>query len=114
MLMLSAAGLEELLIGELKATQPDKQSLAPKGVAPMAIYFWAAVAPGLSAGGVMHVSQFLRQPLYRHANCFSRPNTRAGERFNIGMGFKPINCGLSGLHRYVRLANRVEDLQQAA
>ena len=114
MLMLSPIGLEQLLVGELDATKPALNSLTPTDVAPQAIYFWAAVAPGIAAGAVMQISQFLRQPLYRHANCFSRPNTPAGERFNIGMGFKPVECGTPGLMRYVRLANRGETIQQAA
>ena len=114
MLMLSAQGLEELLIGELKGTGPNFRSLAPKGVAPAAIYFWAAVAPGLVSGGIMQVSRFLRDPLYRHANCYSRPNTPAGENFNTVIGFKPVICGTPGLMRYVRLANRDDELQQAA
>ncbi len=109
MLMLSTIGLEELLIGKLKAINPDLHSLTPKDTAPEAIYFWAAVAPGLSAGGVLHISQFLRKSLYCQANCYSRPNTPAGMNFNIGMGFVPVNCGTPGLYRYVRLANRQEN-----
>jgi hypothetical protein len=114
MLMLSPFGLEELLVGKFVGTKPDFRWLAPEGVAPAAIYFWVAVAPGLAVGGVMQVSQVLRNPLFRHANCFSRPNTPAGERFNIAMGFEPVTCGTPGLYRYVRLANRDDEFKQAA
>ena len=106
MLMLSAIGLEELLLGELNVINPNMRSIAPRGVAPSGIYFWAAVAPGIAVGGVMQVSNFLRDPLYNRANCFSRPNTPAGKRFNINMGFKAISCGTPNLYRYVRLANQ--------
>ena len=114
MLMLTPIGLERLLIGEFAPLDPDPICLASRMMTPAAIYNWAVVAPGLAIEGIHHVSLFLRQPMYRHANLFSRPNTPEGIRLNVGLGSAPLKVAAPGLYRYVRLANRADRLGQAA
>lgn len=105
MLMLSALGLEYLLLGELDVRNPNLSALVPKTAAPAAIYHWAIVGPGIGAEGARQVSRYLRQPLFRYSNLFSRPTTPRGLNFMIGLGFMPIRCSTEGLYRYVRCAN---------
>ncbi|MGI9384571.1 MAG: hypothetical protein ACR2PO_15580 [Methyloligellaceae bacterium] len=114
MLMLTPIGLERLLIGEFRPLDPDPICLASRMMTPAAIYNWAVVAPGLAIEGILHVSLFLRQPMYRHANLFSRPNTPEGVRLNVSLGSLPLEGAAPGLYRYVRLANRADPLGQAA
>lgn len=106
MLMLSAEGLEQLLLGELDARNPHPNALLPKTEVPAAIYKWAIVGPGIAMEGASHVSQYLRQPLYRYSNLFSRPTTPRGLKFKVNLGFRPIQSGTNGLYRYVRRAKR--------
>ena len=114
LLMLNALGLEKLLLGELDTLNPSTALLATRMSTPAAIYTWAVVAPGIAIEGVFHLSRFLNQPIYRHANLFTRPVTLEGIRLILGIGFKPIGCPTPGLHRYERLANRAMRLPQAA
>lgn len=114
MLMVTPLGIERLLLGEFNYLQPELNCLARTGEQPAAIYNWAVVAPRLAAEGVYHVSQFLRKPLYRSANLYSRPNTPSGVQFNLRLGARPIESGTDGLYRYVRLANRQPAFAQAA
>jgi len=114
MLMLTATGLEALLLGEFDGLDPNPKRLAATGDSPAAIYHWAVVAPGLASEGIRHVSQFLRQPPFRMANFYSRPNTEIGIRLNLGLGFRPIPAGTTGLFRYVRLINRTPPMSLAA
>jgi len=114
MLLLTPIGLERLLLGEFNGSCPDPICLSTPNEAPAAIYKWAVVAPGLAADGIKHVSRILRQPKFRNINFFSRPNTEAGVRINLNLGFKPIECGTPSLYRYIRVANRVPNMQQAA
>jgi len=106
MLMLTPTGLEALLLGEFDGLNPNPKGLAATGDSPAAIYHWAVVAPGLASEGIRHVSHFLRQPPFRSANFYSRPNTEVGIRLNLGLGFHAIQAGTPGLFRYVRLINR--------
>jgi len=106
MLMLTASGLEALLLGEFDGLNPNPKWVAVTGDSPAAIYHWAVVAPGLASEGIRHVSHFLRQPPFRSANFYSRPNTEVGIRLNLGLGFHAIQAGTPGLFRYVRLINR--------
>ncbi|HMA71957.1 MAG TPA: hypothetical protein VKP67_10785 [Xanthobacteraceae bacterium] len=106
MLMLTAIGLEALLLGEFDGLNPNPNGIAATGDSPAAIYHWAVVAPGLASEGIRHVGPFLRQPPYRGANFYSRPATDVGIRLNLGLGFRPIAAGTPGLFRYVRLINR--------
>jgi hypothetical protein len=114
MLMLTATGLEALLLGEFDGLNPNPRTIAATGDSPAAIYHWAVVAPGLASEGIRHVSQFLGQPPFRTANFYSRPNTEVGIRLNLGLGFRPIRAGIPGLFRYVRLINRTPPMALAA
>lgn len=106
MLMLSGRGLEALFLGEIDLHDPDPKYLSEQTEAPDAIYVWAVVAPKLAAEGIRHVSKFLRAPIYREANLYSRPNTHVGVQLNLRLGFKPIGNTAPGFYRYVRIANR--------
>jgi hypothetical protein len=107
MLMLTVTGVEALLLGEIDTRDPDARFLAPRLEQPAAIYQWLVVGPGLAAEGVMHVSRFLRHPLSRRANLYSRSITPTGERIATSLGFRrQEGAALPGLHRYVRLENR--------
>lgn len=114
MLMLTPLGLERLLLGEFDPLDPDPASLALRLSTPAGIYQWAVVAPGSVSEGILHVSQFLRQPLYRHANLFARPATAAGKRICENVGFISLDDHITGLHRYVRIANRASAFARAA
>src|SRR5215471_7228798 len=114
MLMLTATGLEALLLGEFDGLNPNPRAIAATNDSPAAIYHWAVVAPGLASEGIRHVSQFLRQPPFRAANFYSRPNTEVGVRLNLGLGFRAISAGTPGLFRYVRLINRTPPMSLAA
>jgi len=114
MLMLNAIGLEALLLGELDGLNPNPKAIAATDDNPAAIYHWVAVAPGLASEGIYHASQFLRQPPFRAANFYSRPNTEIGIRLNLSLGFRAIHAGTPGLFRYVRLVNRAPSLARAA
>ena len=114
MLHLSKDGLEELLIGEMNMSVPDRRSMVPTGDAPAAIYKSAAVAPGLASAGICAISRMLQSPQYAHANLFARPTTMGGERIMANLGFYKVRSGLSDLHRYVRFANRYERSVEAA
>lgn len=114
MLMLGPVALEQLLLGEFNAIDPDFRFLTPGGDTPVAIYKWAVVAPGMAAEGIRHVSRFLRQPLYLRTNFFSRPNTDVGVKLNHSLGFRPIESQTPGLFRYIRLVNRASPMSQAA
>jgi hypothetical protein len=114
LLVLTALGLERLLVGEFSGLDPEFSVLATRLMTPAAIYQWMIVAPGVAAEGIRHVSVFLREPLYRHANLFGRPVTEGGLRFALSTGFSPIGkAQLGELYRYVRLVNR-NALAQAA
>ena len=115
MLLLNPLGLERLLLGEFDPSQPDPACLSSRLMTPIAIYKWAVVAPGRAAQGILHMSHFLRQPFYRHANLFARPVTPAGRKLVSDVGFVPIaDARMPGLHRYVRIPNRSSALPQAA
>lgn len=105
MLMLNARGIEALLAGDLDPHRPNIAFLASPTEAPAAIYVWVIVCPGTAAEGIHHVAKFLRQPLYRFANLYSKPTTDLGVRINTRRGFVPLTT-VQGLYRYVREANR--------
>src|SRR5579862_7198251 len=72
MLMLTASGLEALLLGEFEGLDPKPAQLASRLETPAAVYQWLVVAPGLAAEGIASVSRFLRDPFYRAANLYMR------------------------------------------
>jgi hypothetical protein len=113
MLHLSKDGLEALLLGELNTSFPDPGAMVATGEAPMAIYKWAVVAPGMASAGICAVSALLQTARYQTANLFARPTTMGGERIMTNLGFSKVRSGLADLHRYVRLANRVDRLVEA-
>jgi hypothetical protein len=114
MLMLNPKGLEALLSGEFDAQRPNTAHLTSTAESPSAIYVWIILCPGMAAEGIHHVSRFLAQPQYRHANLYSRPTTEPGVKINISRGFEPLRCSTTGLFKYHRAANtRIID-QQAA
>jgi hypothetical protein len=114
MLMLNARGLEALLTDGFDAHGPALRMLALPAEAPAAIYVWVIVCPGIAAEGIHHVSKFLRQPLYRAANLYSRPTTPAGVKINLRRGLSPLKTSTIGLYRYVREANEMPGLPKAA
>lgn len=106
MLMLSPRGLERLLLGEFQPDDPAADDLVETGKEPVAIYKWAVVAPGAAAKGIALVSNYIRQPLYRHANLFARATTLPAIRLMENLGFEPVASVDPDLYRYQRLANR--------
>lgn len=114
MLLLSASGLERLLLGELDTSAPDMEAVVAAGEAPAAIYNWAVVAPKLASEGLRHTSVFLRQPLYERANLYARGTTRAARHIMEQGGYQRIGGIHSDLYRYVRMANRHGRLPLAA
>ena len=114
MLMLTPSGLEALLSGEFNGLDPLNDHLAQTVEVPAAIYVWMLVCPGVGAEGIRHVAEFLRQPMYRRANLYSRPSTDAGLAINLRRGFRPVGDPKLGLLRYVRWANHQVAARTAA
>jgi hypothetical protein len=107
MLMLTASGLEALLLGEFDGLNPRTAQLAARLEAPAAVYQWLAVAPGLAAEGIPAVSRFLRDPFYRGANLYMRSASQSGVRISTALGFEPVGGARTrNLYRYLRLVNR--------
>ena len=106
MLMLSASGLERLLLGKLDTSAPDFDAVVASGERPAAIYNWAVVAPKLASEGLRHTSVYLRQPLYRRANIYARGTTKAARHIMEQGGYQRLGEVYNDLYRYVRMANR--------
>ena len=114
MLLLSASGLERLLLGELDTSAPDIDALVKAGERPAAIYNWAVVAQKLASEGLRHTSIYLRQPIYRRANLYARGTTKAARHIMEQGGYQRLSGTQSDLYRYVRMANRQVPLPLAA
>ncbi len=114
MLMLSASGLERLLLGELDTSAPDFDAIVKSGEEPAAIYNWAVVAPKLASEGLRHTSVYLRQPIFQRANLYARGTTKAACRIMEHGGYHLVGGLQSDLYRYVRIANRNSRLPVAA
>ena len=114
MLLLSAPGLERLLLDELDTSAPDRDAVVAAGVAPAAIYNWAVVARRLASEGFRHTSVYLRQPLYRRANIYARGTTAAACKIMEHTGYQLLGGPHPDLYRYVRMANRQSRLPLAA
>lgn len=114
MLMLTPAGLEALLNGEFNGLDPLAHHLTKTAEVPAAIYVWILISPGVGAEGICHVAEFLRNPLFRHANLYSRPTTPEGLAINMRRGFRPVGDPRLGLLRYVRVANQQYAVRPAA
>jgi len=87
-LMLNEEGADQLLSGELDATDPPLHLLTRQHEKPAAIYFWGVYAPGTIAGGVPLAFEKTWTPLYRNAPIFSRPITIEGLRLTESLGFQ--------------------------
>ena len=114
MLLLSASGLERLLLGELDTSAPDIDAIVKSGEEPSAIYNWAVVAHKLAAEGFRHASVYLRQPRFERANIYARGTTPAACRIMEHTGYQLLGGRHTDLYRYVRLANRQSRLPLAA
>ncbi len=114
MLLLSASGLERLLLGELDTSAPDIDAVVRSGEKPAAIYNWAVVAPKLAAEGLRHTSVYLRRPLFQRANIYARGTTKAARHIMEQGGYQRLGGAQSDLYRYVRMANRQVPLPLAA
>ncbi len=114
MLLLSASGLERLLLGELDTSAPDADAVIGAGETPAAIYNWAVVAPKLASEGLRHTSVYLRQPHYCRANLYARGTTKAARHIMEQGGYQRLSGVQSDLYRYVRMANRQVPLSLAA
>lgn len=87
-LMLNEEGAEQLVAGDLDATNPPLHLLARQHEKPAAIYFWGVYAPGMIAGGVPLAFEKTWTPLYRDAPIFTRPVTIEGLRLADSLGFR--------------------------
>jgi hypothetical protein len=114
MLFLNRSGLEEVLLGELNTADPDLRRLTAPDEPAAGIYFWAVVARGMAIEGLRTVSARLAVPTCATANIYTCPINDEAVRIVTHVGFKPVNSGRAGLHRYVRLCNRASELPLAA
>ena len=114
MLFLNHSGLEQLLLGELNTADPELRRLAGPDETAAAIYFWAVVARGMAMEGLRTVSARLAAPNCVAANIFTCPINDEAVRIVTHVGFRPVNSGREGLHRYLRLCNRAPELSMAA
>lgn len=89
-LYLGHRGLDALLAGELKPSQPDFGLLAARHEQVAGIYIWAIGATGRGIAGLGKMSAFLRRPRYFDANCFAQPSTAAGRDLMVATGFRPV------------------------
>ena len=87
-LMLNEEGADQLLSGDLDATDPPLHLLTRQHEKPAAIYFWGVFAPGAIAGGVPLAFEKTWTPLYRDAPIFARPITIEGLRLTESLGFR--------------------------
>ena len=87
-LHLNKKGLLQLATNTLDTSNPDLTLLAGPNERPAGIYTWAALAPGILAGGIALVLQQLETANYAGVDIFSRPNTPEGFRFNETLGLK--------------------------
>jgi predicted GNAT family N-acyltransferase len=87
-LMLNGEGADQLLRGELDATDPPLRLLTRQHEKPAAIYFWGVYAPGFVAGGIPLAFEKTWTKLYRDAPLLTRPVTLEGLRLAQSLGFR--------------------------
>lgn len=87
-LMLTEEGADQLLTGELDATNPPLHLLTRQNEKPAAIYCWGMYAPGAIAGGVPLAFEKTWTPLYRDAPLLARTVTIEGLRMAESLGFR--------------------------
>ena len=89
LLMLTEEGADQLLSGELDATNPPLHLLTRQNEKPAVIYCWGMYAPGAIAGGLSLVLEKASTPLYRDAPILVRTVTIEGLRMAQTLGFRP-------------------------
>src|SRR5580692_3110087 len=89
LLMLTEEGADQLLSGELDATNPPLHLLTRQNEKPAAIYCWGMYALGAIAGGLSLVVEKASTPLYRDAPILVRTVTIEGLRMAQTLGFRP-------------------------
>jgi len=87
MLPLNMLGLQHLALGTFDASSPDVRLLAKPHERPAGVYLWAVYAPGPLVAGMALFMEKMATEQYSGVDIYSRPNTDAGKRFNVGMGF---------------------------
>jgi predicted GNAT family N-acyltransferase len=87
-LMLNEEGVDQLLAGQLDATNPPLSVLTKQNEKPSAIYVWAVYAPGHIAAGVPLALEKTWTPLYRGAPLLARAATVEGYRMLEDFGFR--------------------------
>lgn len=86
-LMLNEEGADQLVTGQLDATDPPLELLTRQHERPAAIYVWGVFARGLIAGGVPLAFEKVWTPLYCKAPVLSRPINTGGLRMIEALGF---------------------------
>jgi predicted GNAT family N-acyltransferase len=86
-LMLNKEGADQLLTGQLDATEPPLELLTRQYEQPAAIYIWGVFAHGLIAGGVPLAFEKVCTPLYCKAPLLSRAVNTEGIRMIEALGF---------------------------
>lgn len=108
MLMLNSSGLTALLNDSIDLKDPPAILLTTFGQQPAAIYVWAVFGPFAHSEGIARVIERLQRPPYGQSDVYALPATADGLRFMRRLGFCPVAGHRRSLHRYVRLANRVQ------
>jgi len=107
-LMLNAQGLAALLADQIDLSDPPAAFFANPGEPPAAIYIWAMLGGAMASEGIAHVFVRLQRYPYEHSDLYGLPTTADGARFQRSFGMRPVPGHPRSLHRYVRLANRVQ------
>jgi len=88
-LPLNALGLQMLALGAFDATKPDLRLITPPHERPAGLYMWCMFTPGaLAASAALYMARVASEQ-YAGISLYSRPNTDAGRRFNLALGFTP-------------------------
>src|SRR5262249_10872571 len=86
-LLLNARGLGHLLAGQFNFLCPDLGLLCGAGDLPWAILSWSTVArSGLNSVALPMIMERLKEPRYRHLDCYARGATTLGVRMMIRLG----------------------------
>ena len=112
MLLLNELGVEALRGAYFDAAEPPDRELAGQGEEVAAIYLWAIATPGFAVEAFRTVSRWAGRPAQAAADVFTRPVTRAGTRFALRIGFRPLPD--SGLYRFRRHRNRANFADSSA
>ena len=111
-LMLNANGLAALLADKLDLSDPPISVLAASEASPAGIYVWALLGSAVGSEGIARVIVRMQHQPYRRSDLFALPATEDGLRFMRGLGFVPVPGHPRSLHRYARLANRVQSSEE--